>query len=258
MLLTVRQVAVFALMLARLAGLFVAAPILNARTFPTVAKMAMATWIAVLFWFVVPVSGQLPQSAVPFVMAVVVEFMIGLLLGFASDLIVTAVEFGGSLMDSQMGMSVGQTLDPMSGTQTTIIARLLRWMTTLMFLAVGGHHMLMSAIYQSFKLLPVGQPVYFAGAAEDLVTLAASMFAVGTQLAMPIILVIFFLDFSLGMISRVAPQVNVFQLGFEIKPTLGGLIFVMMTPFMLAYVSPLIERTVDNLLMVMRHMQVGG
>jgi flagellar biosynthesis protein FliR len=179
-----------------------------------------------------------------------------LLIGFSCELVFTAVEFGGSLIDAQMGLSTGQTLDPMSGLSTTIVSRLLRWVAVVMFLGIGGHHMLLSALYQSFKLLPLGQPINFVGTVNELVALGGHVFIVGAQLAMPIILIIFFLDFSLGMISRVAPQVNVFQLGFEIKPTLGAIIFIMMIPFFLNYVAPLLETVIDQVLLIIRHLQL--
>lgn len=243
------------LILARVLGLFVSAPVLQSKTFPMLAKVSMMIWITVLFWFVVPAPRHLPGVAFEFVLAIFVEFLLGVMIGFASNLVLSAVEFGGTLIDAQMGLSTGQTLDPMSGTQVTIVARLLRWCAVIMFLSVNGHHMLLSAIFQSFKLLPLAHPINFVGAADDLVQLGVSIFAVGTQIAMPIILVIFFLDFALGMVSRVAPQVNVFQLGMEIKPSLGAVVFILMIPFTLNFIGPILSRVLDNVIVIMIHMK---
>ena len=111
--------------------------------------------------------------------------------------------------------------------------------------------MLLSAIFQSFKLLPLGQPVNFAAASNELIKLGTALFGIGTQIAMPIILVIFFLDYALGMVSRVAPQVNVFQLGMEVKPTVGAVVFIMMVPYVFNYITPVLSRVIDELLTVL-------
>jgi flagellar biosynthetic protein FliR len=250
MVLNANQLGHFALILARVVGLFISAPILKSRTFFTLAKMAFALWITIVFWFVVPPPTQMPSASFTFVLALLSEVLIGVMIGFVTDMILSAVEFGGHLIDAQMGLTTGQTLDPTSGNSTTIVSRLLRWSAIMIFFAVNGHHMLLSAIYQSFRLVPLAQPVNFAAASDEMVKLGTMLFGIGTQIAMPVILVIFFLDFALGMVSRVAPQVNVFQLGMEVKPTVGAVVFMMMVPFVFNYISPIMSNVLDEVIKV--------
>ena len=241
----------FALVLARIAGLFMTAPIFKTRSLFTLAKVAMMLWVTVLFWCVMPAPAHLPASSFTFTLAILNELMIGLIIGFAADMVLVGLEFGGNIIDAQMGLSTGQTLDPTSGNSVTIMAQFLRWGGIMIFFIVNGHHMVLQGIARSFTLLPLGQPVNFTEASQYIVSLAGSIFMIGTQIAMPIILVIFFMDFALGMISRVAPQVNVFQLGFEIKPAVGAVIFMLMTPYLFGSIAPLVAQRFENMLEVM-------
>lgn len=248
MIFTLAQAEVFLLILARMLGLFFQAPVFNYRIFPMTARVVFALLISYTLWFIIPIPKTLPNNLIFFGISLISEFAIGALMGFVVRLLIAVVEVAGTLMDTQMGLSVGAAMDPQVGTTSTVISKTLRYVAIIIFLSIDGHHMLLSAVHHSFKALPVSQPVYFQNAAPQIVKLGSDLFGIGLQLAAPIILTIFLMDFTFGMISRVAPQVNVFMLGFQIKPLVGVfMIFASLTVF-IEKISRLLAGALDEIM----------
>ncbi|MGE4170355.1 MAG: flagellar biosynthetic protein FliR [Candidatus Margulisiibacteriota bacterium] len=248
MIITLDQVVCYFLIFARLLGMLMLAPVFNRKEIFALSKVAFLFWLSGLLIFVVPMAVHPPASPVAMVIAVVMEFMVGAMLGFITDMIVVGLEAAGTLMDTQAGLSVASILDPSSGRSITIISSLLKWVAIVVFLMLDGHHMLLSAVVQSFKLLPIGAPFNIPQAAWYVVGLGGDIFYIAVQLSAPIMLVVFLIDFVFGMLSRVAPQVNVFQLGFQIKPLISLLIFLAIVPGISGSVSSLLERVTDYIL----------
>ncbi|MBU0687658.1 MAG: flagellar biosynthetic protein FliR [Candidatus Margulisbacteria bacterium] len=244
MIITLGQIVAAFLIFARIAGIFIQAPVLSSRSIPSQAKTAMAVWIAVALWFVVPLSKTLPVTVPMFILAVVAEVALGYLIGLVCNILFVAVQAAGEIMDLQMGLSVATALDPVFGSVISIIGKLTFYLALVIFLAVNGHHLLLSGLHNSFTVIPAGSPInIFNGAVTvQLLALGGQMWIIAIQLAAPIVLMIFLSDFTFGIVSRVAPQVNVFMLGFQVKPSLG--IFALMTsaPLFVKYVSGLVEK----------------
>ena len=257
MIITLSQVGAFFLILARLAGLITNAPFFNRKQVFAMSKVAIIFWMGSLMIFVVPLPKTLPDSAMIYFFALVTEFMVGALLGVVADLILIAVEFGGAIMDTQAGLAVSALLNPTTGRTSTLISLMLEWTSIILFLQVDGHHMVLAAVNKSFTLLPIASPINFADAGLYFAELGTQLFAVALQLAAPILLVVFLIDFSFGMLSRVAPQVNVFQLGFQLKPTISLFIFLAIVPSILNSVVRLItmisEHTMKILFLLQTH-----
>ena len=145
-------------------------------------------------------------------------------------------------------VNVASLLDPSSGAQTTIIARLTSLIALLIFLIINGHHIILSILIQSFKAAPIAGSLSLNKALYHLFESSIEIFNIGLKISAPILLVVFMIDFGFGMLSRVAPQVNVFQLGFQIKPIISLLIFLTIVPGMLDLFYYIIEIVSDDLL----------
>lgn len=243
MILSLAQVEVFFFILARIGGVFIQAPFFSSRSFVPSAKIALALWLTFVLWFVTPVSANQPTSLVAFFITLISEVMVGFLIGFICNLIFVAIQAAGEIMDMQMGLSVAQALDPVFGSVISIIGRLTFFTALVTFLTLDGHHLLLAGFQQSFSALPAGQLANFAspGLAQQLISLGSSLWLTGVKLAAPIVLLIFLADFSFGIVSRVAPQVNVFMLGFQIKPLLGLFGLSLILPFLIKYLGRSIE-----------------
>ncbi|MFA4905685.1 MAG: flagellar biosynthetic protein FliR [Candidatus Margulisiibacteriota bacterium] len=258
MLISSAQLTVFLLVLARVIGLFASAPLFNSRSFPAFPKVALAVWVAGLLWFVIPVNVEnLPLTSMQIVMSLTSEAVIGLAMGFLTNMVFLVVQAAGEIIDMQMGLSVAQSFDPVFGAQISVIGRLTFFIALMVFLIVNGHHLLLSALNQSFRVIPAGQILNLSSPALmlQLIELGTKFWALALQFAGPIVLIIFLSDFAFGIVSRVAPQVNVFMLGFQVKPALGliGLVFTL--PLVVKHVAGLVElmaETAFKLLLAVR------
>ena len=256
MVVTAAQLEIFLLIIARIVGIFMTAPLFSDATVSRTFKTTFMFAIAFLLWFVIPFPDtRLPADMFLFILAAAQEFFIGYMLGMVTKIIFSGIEAAGDMMGAQMGLSVASMLDPATGRQSVVTARLLRWVVVIIFLAIDGPHFILTALYKSYDALPLLNVWNFSGAAQHLAVTAGDIFAIAVQLAAPILLVIFLLDFAFGLVSRVAPQVNVFQLGFQMKPALGSFIFMLMIPLLLERIVWLIGLMVEKLMYVFYYMQ---
>lgn len=230
MIITYDQLLTFLLVFARFAGLVIYMPILQNKNLISMGKLALMFWASMLVIFIIPLPLALPINFFAFFLALIVDFLIGLMIGFISGLMVASVEFAGTLMDTQAGLSAAAVLDPASGTQQAIIGNMMKMIAILIFLLVYGHHLVLSALFESFRVIPIGTPVDFKDGSFFLITLGQEMFYLAFQIAAPIVLVVFVIDFAFGVLNRVAEQVNVFQLGFQVKPIISILIMLGIMP----------------------------
>jgi flagellar biosynthetic protein FliR len=252
MIISLEQLAVFFLILGRIAGIFIQAPIFSSRSFPIFAKTSLAIWIAILLWFVTPVYEKIPETLPAFILALIFEIAIGFVIGFIVNIIFIAVQSGGEIMDLQMGLSVATALDPVFGSVISIIGRLAFFTALIIFLTADGHHLVLSAFHQSFTYLPAGKMANFASPALALqmIELGSTLWLTAIKLAAPAVLLIFLSDFTFGIVSRVAPQVNVFMLGFQVKPSLGLLGILLSLPFIVKYINRLIEFMAEQMVIL--------
>jgi flagellar biosynthesis protein FliR len=250
------QIQVFMLIAARIIGLFMVAPLFSSKQLASIYKMTFIFMFSFLLWFVVPFTPQkLPSDYILFLIALFNEFFIGILLGSVVSFIFNGIEAAGELMGAQMGLSVSAMLDPTTGSQTTITARLLQMIVLMLFLMVDGHHFLLTALYKSYDALPMLYSWNLTLGAREVADMGAQIFAIGIQLSAPILLTIFLLDFAFGLISRVAPQVNVFQLGFQVKPVLGIFVLMLMIPLLLERIVWILNMMIEKLTVLMMYLR---
>lgn len=251
------QIEIFLLILARISGLFISAPLLSARSIPSSIKTALAIWLASVIWFVAPVQYEFPGTVITFIIAIMLEIFIGYIIGFIANIIIQSIQAAGDLIDVQMGLSVANILSPTTGLMSSVIGTLTFYIALTIFLLVNGHHMVFSALYQSFKSLPVYGTLNFSNPNFILAItqLIQSFWLTALRLAAPSILLIFLMDFAFGLVSRVAPQVNVFMLGFQVKPSLGLFGLLITIPLFAKQISYLIDSIgveVGKMLMILK------
>ncbi len=255
MVLTLPQIQVFLLIFARVVGIFIQAPVYSARTFPTLGKTALAVWISAAMWFSAPVEA-LPPNMPVFVFMLMSEFMIGFVIGFVCNALFEALQSAGNLIDLQMGTSIASAMDPNTGAMSSMVGRLAFFMGLVVFLILNGHHMILAGVHHSFSVIPIGHTIHFsAGLALQVVEAVSSLFLIALQLAVPALLIIFLSDFSFGIVSRVAPQVNVFMLGFQVKPSLGMLALLFSVPLITSHVGTLINQMVQEIIKVLANIR---
>lgn len=242
------NILVFFIVLARVIGLFTIAPFFSERIIPQMMKAIFILWITVVLWFVVDVPVNLPTAPIFVFTFMINEFLIGLGIGFIARIILVGIQTAGSLMDMQMGLSAAAIFDPTSGSQSTLMSKAMFYFGIIAFISINAHHLLLVVFRESFKVIPPVKLVEYSNMPEMLGELGARMFFIAVSLSLPIIIIIFLLDFSLGLLSRLAPQVNVFFLGFQIKPILGIWMFMLVAPVLGGKMSDLFYNVSVNVL----------
>ena len=226
----------------RVLALFSAMPVLGQRSVPVRVRVGLAFLIVVAAQASLPPMPQVALDSPLAFMLIVQNVLVGLTLGFAVRAVFAAVEFAGELIGLQMGLNYAGFFDPASGGQGTATARFFSTVVALLFIVTNGHLLVIAAVVQSFHAFPVApEPFAFLRALQPQ-TWGAEVFALGLWIALPLVAMILFVNLVLGIISRVAPQMNVFAIGFPV--TLGvGLVGMLLTlPMMQAPFTMALER----------------
>lgn len=160
------------------------------------------------------------------------EVINGLLLGYVTNLCFMAIRMGGQLMDTQIGFSMISMFDPSSSSNVTLIERLLYWMSLILFFIVDGHHMLIRALIEGFKVVGPGKSIIGNNTIMLVINDFIQYFTVGLKIAIPIVLIIVITDITLGLVARTVPALNVMILGLPIKILVGLACFSFALPML--------------------------
>jgi flagellar biosynthetic protein FliR len=223
----------------RALALFTALPVMGARNVPARVRVALAALVALCAQPVLPPMPQVALDSPLAFMLVVQQVLIGVTIGFAVRVVFAAVEYAGELIGLQMGLNFAMFFDPVTNNQATTTARLFNTTVSWLFIVANGHLLVVMALVDSFNAFPVGpEPFAFLRQAMPH-QWGAEVFGTGLWIALPLVALMVFVNIALGVISRVAPQLSLFSVGFPITIGLGlvGLIFTLpalQTPFMMA------------------------
>ena len=212
----------------RILALFSAVPVIAQRGVPIRVRIGLAFLVAFCAQASIPPIAPIALESSAALLAVLQQVLVGVSLGFAVRIVISAVEFAGELVGLQMGMNFAAFFSPMSGGEQTAVSRFYGIAIAWLFIVTGGHLLVIAAVVQSFTAFPVASdPFEFLRVVEPQ-HWGAEIFRLGLWIALPLVAMLLFTNLVLGVISRVAQQMNVFAIGFPI--TLGvGLVGVMLT-----------------------------
>jgi len=233
------KAALWVLVLTRLTGLLAAFPILGGEQMPLPVRAALGAMLATVILPVVPVPAVLPSGIPDLIGLMASELAIGLLLGTVVAWVLEAVAFAGSLMDTQMGFSFVQFLDPSTAQSASISGSMMLQSSALLLFITGLHHQMILALVDSYRVAPMGQGVPFQ--AMGLVLLIGQLLMKGFQLAFPVLAVLFLLDLTLGISGKFMPQLQLLQLSFPLKIAMGLVILGLVLRELGPWLTPLLE-----------------
>lgn len=218
-----------ALMLARILPVILLSPMLGGDTTPTEVKLGLGLMLGlVLFPGVVDRLQYIPISAVPFIGLLLKELFIGLCISFMVSVVFDAANVAGQLMDNMSGTNMAQILVPQIGQQVSLYASLKLQLVVTLFITMNGHHLVIEAFADSISFVPLDQfpsMTHGSWAFYDLILRTfGNLMRVAVAISAPVMLASFLTDLGLGMINRVAPQVQVFFISMQIKPGVAVLI----------------------------------
>jgi flagellar biosynthesis protein FliR len=212
----------------RVLALFGTMPVMGQRTVPMRARVALAFLIAFCAQATLPPIPVIALDSPLAFLTVVQQLVIGFSLGFAVRIVFAAIEFAGEIVGLQMGLNFAGFFDPATGGQTTAMSRFFGVSVSWLFIVINGHLLLIAAVVQSFQAFPVSaEPFAFLRAVQPQVW-GTEVFRLGLWIALPQIGMLLFTNLVLGVISRVAQQMNIFSIGFPVTVS-AGLIGVLLT-----------------------------
>lgn len=205
----------------RIGALFMLAPVLGARNVPARIRIGLALAITLIVAPLLPAPEPMPMFSAVWWRTLTEQLAIGLCMGFVLLLVFEAVVLGGEMIAYSMGLSFAQLADPLRGVSTPVVGQFLLVLTTLIFLAMGGHLTLVELMVRSFHSLPVGAGAFGADEIGALIGYSVTLFAGGLLLGLPVVTALLLANLALGVIGRSAPSLNLFAVGFPVTLVAG-------------------------------------
>ena len=222
----------------RISACLIAAPILSSTSVNTRLRVSLAMVLTILIyplhdWPIVDVlSGA---GLVLFLEQVVIGVMMGLIL----QIVFAAVSAAGEFVSLSMGLGFAMMADPNSGAQTPVISQFLVILATLVFVSIGGHLILIELLLDSFRLWPIGEPQLEMAMVWDLLQWSVLLFTGATMIALPAMVVLLLTNSAMGVVSRAAPSLNVFAVGFPLTLLMGIVVLIVLLPSFMGNVQSL-------------------
>lgn len=234
----VENMSAFLVIFARMLGFTRFAPVLNRKEIPTLMKVALSFLLSIIFIMILHPKG-LPSHG-DLLLAIILNIAVGAMMGYMAQLILAAIEAGGDMINMQMGLSSAMVLDPTTSSQVSLVGRFFGIMGIIIFLKIGGAYWLFEAFQRSFEIFPIystSVPLAKIVNMDYLISMSSNVLYMGLQIASPVLLATLGQDIILGVISKTAPQVNVFQLSFLFKPVFGAAILIWILPMLVNVIN---------------------
>lgn len=247
----------FLLIATRMLGFSLIAPVFSIRQIPVQVRVGLGVLLAALLLPVLSLDpAVVPQHWLLYISLVVKEMAIGLLIGFTAAVVFNSIRTAGEIIDLQTGLSMANLFDPQTGTSTSLLGQFLTVLGTLIFLQLDGHHMLLAALADSYRLIPLGAGSFGGLVTAALVHVFVGMFALALRLAAPVLAVLLISEVALALVARTVPQLNVFILGFPLKIGLSIGFLALLAPVMATLFSGVLKQMETDLITVMQ--ALGG
>jgi flagellar biosynthetic protein FliR len=228
----------------RVFGLILAEPVLGNRSVPVPVKVGFALFVTLLLAPVLPPMPAAEPASAAGVLIGVQQLLIGLAMGFTIRLALTAAEMAGQLSGLQMGLGFAVFFDPQSSAQTAVVGQFVGLFAILIFLSANGHALVLTALVESFAALPVTSAPLHPVGFRVLVDWGAVIFYTGLTIALPVIAALLIANIAVGIMTRAAPQLNLFAVGFPITLMTGFVALYLAVPYMGPALGQLFEQAV--------------
>ena len=232
--------------LTRILGVIAAAPVLNHSSIPIRTKLGLGVMLTLVMMPTMPVLPNIDIISVKGLFLLIEQMIIGLAMGFSMRLIFSAVEVAGQLISLTMGLGFATFYDQQTGGQTPSISQLLVLVSLLLFLSLDGHLILIEAIANSFVTLPISLDGKGPNI-KDIAFWGKEIFSIGLLLALPTIAALLVTNIALGILTRAAPQLNIFGIGFPVTITLGFVLLALTFSSMEKPMEDMIQTSLERM-----------
>ncbi len=218
----------FLLILVRISGFMVAAPIFSLRNIPMRGKTLLAIAITLVVFHVIPYREVVYSTTLEYTLVVISEMLAGVIMGFMANVAYYILSFAGQIIDQEIGFSMVNQFDPITSAQVTVTGNLYTYAVMLMVIITDMHHYLIRALTDSFQVIPVGGVVLDFNLYEVMKRFVVDYFVLGFRIVLPIFASLLVVNTILAILARVAPQMNMFVIGLQLKVFVGLLVLVLM------------------------------
>ena len=218
---TVESIESFLLILVRLSAFIFTAPIFSNSQIPRKVKACFSVFISMIIYNTVAVELPAYSDVISFAILVMQEAIVGLILGFIISACMYIVNYAGRLIDMEMGLSMANMMDPSTRIQASITGAFYTQMVLLLLLITNMHYYILRAIVDSFKHVPLGGVVFHAGLYEIMQSFLVDFFVIGFRIVLPVFAAMLIVNVVLGVLARIAPQMNMVVVGMQLKIFVG-------------------------------------
>ena len=251
MVVSIAQAQLFFLALTRVLAILIHVPVLAGQGVPNPVKIGLGVLLTMV---IIPWEPLPPEAAsldtLAFGFAIARELLLGTLAGFAAALTFACLQVAGELMSTGSGFASARVLNPAMDFSGSPLDQFFLLFTTLIFLVINGHHTFLLGLQRTFELFPLNSPLPDFSL-EVFARMTAQLITAGVQMALPVMGALLLTDLVLGLLSRVAPQVQVFFLGAPLKAGLGIFFLLVTLGVLLPAVSGLFERLGERMLLIL-------
>lgn len=253
--LTAQQFETFLLVFIRVSAMLFVFPVFSAPQIPRMVRFGLSGLIAFMIYRTVPAIAPVTNIS-DLIMGVVSQLALGMIVGFVASLTFAGIQFAGEIIDLQIGFAVANVISPTTQQQVTIIGEFELALATLLFLVTDAHHLLIQGIAGSFNLVPLPFINLDPSVAANTAIFLSQAFTIVFKIAAPVAVALFLTNVGLGFMARVAPQMNVFVVGFPIQIGVGLVMLAISIPLLGTVGPQLFSDVAHQMDAVMRGMRI--
>lgn len=209
------------LILVRVSSFVFIAPFYGDNGVPSRVKVSISLWISVLLFYSMPVTELQYESVIDYAALVIKESIVGLLIGFSAFICNNIIHFSGKIIDMEIGLSMAEIFDPATMSSVGMTGSLYYYLLMLMMIVSNMHIFLLNALVDSYSLIPIGGIKLGNTMYDTVLGFMSNYFIIGFRIVLPVFASILLLNCVLGIMARVAPQMNMFAVGMQLKVMVG-------------------------------------
>ena len=222
---TIENLEAFLLILVRITGFVFTAPFFSLRNVPNRVKIGLSIFMTAILFYNVPYTSPEYESVIDYSIIIIKEALAGAIMGFFANIAYQILSFAGQMIDTEVGFSMINEIDPTSQVQTTITANLYGYMVLLIMLITNLHHYFIRAIIDSFQIIKLGEVIIDSNIYQLMLKFITDYFIIGFRIVLPVFAAILVVNMILAILAKIAPQMNMFVVGMQLKIFVG--LFVM-------------------------------
>ncbi len=237
----------------RIGAMVMSAPITGSQTVPMRVRLFITLALTVVIAPQIPPAPGFDPFSPMTLLLILQQILIGVAMGFALQLVFAAIVTGGQIVAYQMGLGFASMVDPQSGVTVPVVSQVYLLATSLLYLAFNGHLVLIEVVAESFRSMPVAPDGLTREGIWQLAGWGAELFAGAVLIALPTVAAILVVNIAFGVMTRAAPQLNIFAVGFPVTLTFGFVVMMFTFPSLL----PQTEQLVQKVFLLIRTVTAG-